>query len=42
MGALNKGGEGEQILEAFGVKNFKEPADVTELEDFSKLVFSSS
>ena len=40
MGALDKGGISEQILEAFGAKNFKEPADVVELEDFSKLVLA--
>ncbi len=35
MGALNSGGVSEQFLSAFGSKNFKEPSDVIELDDFS-------
>lgn len=35
MGALDSGGVSEQFLSAFGSKNFKEPSDVVELEDFA-------
>ena len=35
MGALDSGGVSEQFLSAFGSKNFKEPSDVIELDDFS-------
>ena len=41
MGALEKGGVSQQILQAFGIKSLKEPADVIELEDFSKLVLAN-
>jgi len=37
MGALDSGGFSEQLLDAFGGRNLKEPQDVIELEDFSKL-----
>lgn len=37
MGALDSGGVSEQILTAFGIKNLKEPKDVIELGDFTKI-----
>ena len=37
MGALESGGISEQLLNAFGSKNLKEPKYIIELEDFSKL-----
>ena len=35
MAALDSGGVSEQLISAFGSKNFKEPSDVIELDDFS-------
>ena len=35
MGALDRGGVGEQFLTAFGLEKFKEPDEIVELEDFS-------
>jgi glyoxylase-like metal-dependent hydrolase (beta-lactamase superfamily II) len=37
MGALDSGGFSEQLLDAFGSRNLKEPKDIIELEDFSQL-----
>jgi glyoxylase-like metal-dependent hydrolase (beta-lactamase superfamily II) len=37
MGALDSDGLSAQILNVFGSKNLKEPQDIIELEDFSKL-----
>jgi glyoxylase-like metal-dependent hydrolase (beta-lactamase superfamily II) len=34
-GAIDKGGETEQLIAAFGGDKFKEPSDVIEVEDFS-------
>jgi glyoxylase-like metal-dependent hydrolase (beta-lactamase superfamily II) len=36
MGALDRGGVSEQLLQAFGINKFIEPDDVVELEDFSR------
>lgn len=36
MGALDRGGISEQFLTSFGIKKFKEPENVVELEDYSQ------
>jgi glyoxylase-like metal-dependent hydrolase (beta-lactamase superfamily II) len=37
MGALEKDGISQRLITEFGIKNFKEPAEIIELQDFSKL-----